>query len=532
MMKFMHVFFCAVLVPLVHALEPTTTALNLNQYAQVQFVSASAAYDQGNGSKDKPYHAIQEALSRLNNLDEKNKAAILVAAGFYAGPTIHLPEFVDLYGGFNPHTWQRDLSQFPSVIQTDSGQRAFILQNHCTLDGFRISNHVYEGKGAAIYCNGVSPLITNNVFYNNINLKPSDWNPVYWHETANDGGAIYGENGASPLIKNNLFIQNKTENGRGAAAAFDGYCNPQIINNTFFQNHSGLDDPMRSSDGGALSLFRWCKGLIAGNVFLSNKADTKNDGGAIFLALWCSTVVKNNVFVNNESGDDAGALFVGGQEHRYDEPLDPYPDKDRFYVTIDNNLFIGNRNPSMNSGAMRFTMESRGQFTNNIVAQNNGIYFQRSETTIADNIILDPILVIETKDYLDKTIIKNNIIGGGIYLNETIAEVKNNYLRYPTPSGSESVEFVDNKQIMPPLKKDGLTLSVYSAYYLRDKHYTELIVQADRPYKKGELQNRVVNVNGQWSVIRTNDEYSFTLWGNFSASSLLTILPTYTLMNN
>ncbi|MDZ7765889.1 MAG: hypothetical protein U5K00_15985 [Melioribacteraceae bacterium] len=43
-----------------------------------------------------------------------------------------------------------------------------------------------------------------------------------------------------------------------------------------------------------------------------------NDGGAVFIALWSSTAVKNNIFVDNECGDDAGALFVGGQEHRYD----------------------------------------------------------------------------------------------------------------------------------------------------------------------------------------------------------------------
>jgi len=191
-----------------------------------------------------------------------------------------------------------------------------------------------------------------------------------------------------------------------------------------------------------------CKGLVEGNIFLSNLAGSRNDGGALFVALWSSTEIKNNIFVDNESGDDAGALFVGGQEHRYDSPLDPYPNKDEFYVTIENNTFIGNRNPTMNSGAMRFTMESRGKFSNNIVAQNNGVYFQRSETEITNNLILDNMLVIETKEGLDKSVIKDNLIYADFILDETVAEVKNNMMLYAD-------KFKGNKKIFLKIKNDG-----------------------------------------------------------------------------
>ena len=87
---------------------------------------------------------------------------------------------------------------------------------------------------------------------------------------------------------------------------------------------------MRSSDAGAVSIFNWSDAVIEGNLFISNIADSKNDGGAIFIALWSSAKVNNNLFVDNHSGDDAGALFVGGQEHRYGGlPLDPIPPKDQ-----------------------------------------------------------------------------------------------------------------------------------------------------------------------------------------------------------
>ncbi|MCB9207355.1 MAG: hypothetical protein H6611_08650 [Ignavibacteriales bacterium] len=58
-----------------------------------------------------------------------------------------------------------------------------------------------EDNGTAIFCNGTSPIISNNIFENNITLKPSIWAPKFWHETANDGGAVYGCNGASPEIQ-------------------------------------------------------------------------------------------------------------------------------------------------------------------------------------------------------------------------------------------------------------------------------------------------------------------------------------------
>jgi hypothetical protein len=251
-----------------------------------------------------------------------------------------------------------------------------IGSNNARLDGFVILYGRVRGKGAGVFCDGVSPYISNNRFFDNQTLAPQPWRPKYIHEMANDGGTIYCANAASPVIENNLFIANKTENGRGAAIACNNQCKPRIVNNLFMDNKTGLKDPMRSSDGGAISIFDWCDAKIENNVLIGNRALASNDGGAIFVALWSSAQIKDNIFVANYSDDDAGALFVGGQEHRYDKPLDPLPPADKFFVNIEGNVFIANQNPSKNSGAMRFTMESRGNFVNNIVAYNCGIYFQ------------------------------------------------------------------------------------------------------------------------------------------------------------
>ncbi|KUG25589.1 hypothetical protein ASZ90_004585 [hydrocarbon metagenome] len=498
---------------------PITNQVDLGKYSHLLFVSENGSDEKNNGTKENPFKTIQYAVSKANNLTESTRTAILVAEGIYEGETIHLKKFIDLFGGFNKDSWERDVELYTSEINIKKGQRAIVAADNNTIDGFTIKGAEIRGKGAAILCDGTSPVITNNIFINNQTLKPLDWNPKYWHDTANDGGAVYGKDGASPLIKNNLFVSNKTENGRGAAVAFDNECDPKIIDNVFYRNETGLDDPMRSSDGGAVSIFRWCKGLIEGNIFLSNYAGAKNDAGGVFIALWSSTIIRNNIFVDNESTDDAGALFVGGQEHRYDAPLDPFPSKEDFYVTIDNNYFVGNRNPSMNSGAMRFTMESRGEFTNNVVAYNNGVYFQRSETKITDNIILDNMLVIETKEYLDKTIIKDNFIWADFTLDETEAVIENNNMldadKYPGNI---------NKPLV--LNNDGIELSILSAYYLKDKNHTELITAFD---VKDDLVNRIIKSGDKWSVVKSHKNGVIQIWGNFSAITSLQVLPTYTL---
>ena len=62
-------------------------------------------------------------------------------------------------------------------------------------------------------------------------------------------------NGARPEIAHNYFVNNSTECGRGGALAVDIGANPVVRNNVFANNRAGLDDPMRSSDGGAVSWF-------------------------------------------------------------------------------------------------------------------------------------------------------------------------------------------------------------------------------------------------------------------------------------
>jgi len=498
---------------------PINEVVNKDDYTKIVYVADDLGSDEsGDGSQQKPWTSINHALSKITDASKDNVYALFVTEGDYSKATILMKEFVDIYGGFSEKDWSRSISKFLSSLDGENKRLVVKGADNARLDGFLIRGGVVRNKGAGLRCAGVSPHISNNVFFNNKTLKPIPWNPKFIHEMANDGGAIYCANGASPLIEHNVFVENRTENGRGAGIALNKECNARIIGNVFYNNIAGLDDPMRSSDGGAISAFDWCNVHIEDNVILENRADANNDGGGIFLALWTSAIVKNNIVVANWSGDDAAGLFVGGQEHRYDSPLDPLPPKDKFFVSITNNVFIGNDHPSKNSGAMRFTMESRGEFKNNIVANTNGIYFQRSEVDITNNVILDNFLFIETKEGLLPGKISNNILWGDVRI-LTDVPVTNCNIRDEYPGE-------DNVSETPRFINDRIILHGDVISYERKKYYTTVdMFNAD--LTPGVLKGRVVRAGRKWGVIRSNDKNTLTIWGDLSGEISFVILPTY-----
>ena len=492
---------------------PQTVAVDLDEYRNVYYVSAEAGSDtSGRGSQRSPWASIGHALRSAKG----SSVAVLVAAGQYPEHSLTMRSGVDLYGGYDA-AWARDVVRNRSVINANRQGRVIVAADDARLDGFEVTGGQIRGPGAAVYIDGVSPVLSNNFFTENRTLGPEDWDPEYWHETAHDGGAVYCVNGGAPVVRGNTFGGNRTENGRGAGLAYDHGCAGEISSNVFVGNVAGLDDPMRSSDGGAMSIFRRSSPLIADNIVLSNEARSKNDGGGLFVALWSSPRVQGNLIVNNEAGDDAGGLFVGGQEHRYDAPLDPLPDKDAFYVRITDNRFFGNRNSSHNSGAARITMESRGLVAGNIIAMNEGFYIQRSEVEVTDNTILENVLFIETKDGLEASRFRGNIVGGAF--------------EFAAPATVEDTLFRDGLSGSGNLKgeaaliDDGLVLAVVSSTYSPATMQTSLRLAA--PLTEDGLQNRVVVSGDRWGVVESTAGQVLTLWGDLSGAKRVSMLPSY-----
>ncbi len=566
--------------PTLAAAGPQTTPVDLDAYARILHVSTTTGSDStGTGTASAPYASITQALasalaaSAASNTDattatDAARTAILIATGTYNVHNLTLKPAVDLYGGFDPTTWTRDIQAHPTILDARNEGRVLIsatatiaadttaadttaadttgadttaadataadttaadttaadatAANTATtptprIDGLQIQNGRTRGPGAGILIDGTSPVLTNNVFTRNATLTPEDWAPKYLHETAHDGGAIYCRNGGAPEIRNNLILANTTETGRGAGIAFDHNCDGVIAGNVLIGNIAGAADPMRSSDGGGISVFNHSSPEITGNVVLGNKALHNNDGGGLFVAYWSSAKVRNNVIVANHGGDDGGGLFVGGQEHRYDRPFDPMPSAEDFFVEVTGNGFFGNTSPSRNSGATRITMESRGLVTGNVAALNNGFYLQRSELEVTDNTILEDTLLIETKEGLQPTRFSNNVVTGSLESDGTAIVTASLFRDGAAGDG--------NAAGLPEFLEDGRELQVLGTSYSVSSHQTQVDVSASLP--PGDLTGRVVVSGDDWGVVHTAAGRHLTLWGDLRSATELRLLPTY-----
>ena len=503
---------------------PQTTPVDTTAYTQVLHVSATTGNDStATGTSSAPYATITAALAAAT-ATASDRAAILIAAGTYPTQNLELPPNTDLYGGFDPTstdwTRDRDIQAHPTILDAQGEDRVLTVSGDANprIDGLRIQGGQVRAPGGGILIDGASPVLSNNVFTNNSTLTPANWAPKYLHETAHDGGAIYCRNGGAPVIRNNLITENGTEIGRGGGIAFDHGCDGVIADNAIISNVAGAAaDPMRSSDGGGISIFNWSSPEITGNVVLANWALHNNDGGGIFVAYWSSARVRDNVIVANLGSDDGGGLFVGGQEHRYDRPFDPMPAPEEFFVEVTGNRFFGNTNGSGNSSALRITMESRGRVEGNVAALNGGFYLQRSELEVVDNTILEDTLLIETKEGLEPTRFSNNIVTGSLESDGT-AVVTGSLIR----DGSQGD---GNEAGLPELLDDGRELQVLATSWSPSTHQTRVTVAA--PLPPGDLAGRVVVSHDDWGVVHSASGRHLTLWRDFRPATKLRLLPTY-----
>ena len=520
-------------VPLAHAAAPPgprTEAFESARYAVALHVDAARGSDAtGDGTAALPWASVTRALEQTPATAQR--VAILVSQGRYRQPTLVLKSRVDIFGGFASPGGARDILKFATILDGDEAQRIALGADDARVDGVHFANGRVRGKGAALLCDGVSPVVTNCVFVANRTVIPRDWDPPQLHLTAHDGGAIMCLNAAAPRFEHCLFYHNTTECGRGGALACDRGAHPRIVSCVFANNRAGLDDSKRSSDGGAVSYFDRSGGEFIGNVVVANRALTRNDAGGVFVALWSAPRLAENIFVGNDGGDDAGGLFIGGQEHRYGVPLDPVPPADRYTVVVERNIFAGNLNSSRNSGAMRVTMESRARFTDNLIAENaGGFYLQRSEIVAERNTVWQDWRFLEDKASLGPSRFTGNIlrgpldqpIGARVTLTHNMAE--------PAAGGTGTLAVAD------VFLDDGLAGRIASTRFDAATFTTIVTTSAELP-AKASLASRPVRIgppkNGQWHVIKSASGRELVLWGRLEAETKapdqFDILRTFTL---
>ena len=355
-------------------------------------------------------------------------------------------------------------------------------------------------------------------------LAPADWNPLKWHEVANDGGAVMCLNNASPNISNNIFVGNRTEIGRGAGVTCDNHSSPIIAHNVFWNNVTGLIDIARSSDGGAISVYDWSHPKIVGNIISNNESLNDNDVGGLFVAQWSSPLIAGNIIVGNTGADDGGGIFIGGQKHHYGTPLEPLPPKEDFLVQILNNVIMGNDNGSHNSGPMRITMESRVVLKNNVIAENVGdVYLQRSNILLVNNTILDGIYHTETKEGLLPGDYRNNIIRGLIKLETEAVLTYNNVARGWEGRGN----FFDDPKFVSDGKKGKAVVTAFDS-----KHFITRLAPSNTDLGNEDYAGRVVRIGDKWGVVASSGSGMIQVWGDYTRSGFsdlteFEIMPTY-----
>lgn len=500
---------------------PRTEAVDLSLYQEIRYVSQATGSDHmGDGSSAKPWKSIRNAMALIKDSSVTKRYAVLISAGTYSGETLIMKEYVDLYGGYDNSGMKRDIAEYVTVLDGQRERRVVVGANHAKIDGFTIRGGRFRGKGAGIICYGNSPVISNNTFTDNITLQPIPWEPSELHLVANDGGAIAALDHANPVVANNLIAQNYTEIGRGAGMVVDTFSSPEIINNVFLDNTASIGpDPMRSGDGGGISVYDWSDPVISNNLIIGNEAAARNDAGGVFIARWSAPVISDNVFVGNIGGDDAGGLFVGGQKHWYGQPYEPIPPADDFFVKVTGNVFMGNDNRSHNSGGMRVTMNTRGFFANNVFAENmGGPYIQDSDVLFMSNTVVDNFRYVNDKGDFTVVRYRNNILWGERdFLTDPSIIYCNIKGGYPA---------VGNMDVDPGFVDDAMEVKPKEAVYRPDKFYTEIKFEKGS-LEPGSLVKRVVQAGDKWTVVRSNGKSSLTIWGDVSGQAVIHIKPTY-----
>jgi hypothetical protein len=93
----------------------------------------------------------------------------------------------------------------------------------------------------------------------------------------------------------------------------------------------------------------------------------------------------------------------------------------------------------------------------------------------------------------------------------------------------EPVEGNGNYSRAPEFADDGLELNSIASVFHRPSFTTTALTT--QFFRVNELVNRAVNVEGKWTVIKSNTENSITVWGNFAGRIKYIVAPTYKQIN-
>jgi hypothetical protein len=457
-----------------------------------------------------------------------------------------MQEYVDLYGGFNPETWERDIETNRTILDGEGARRVVVGASNARLDGFMVANGLSKSHGGGILCDDTSPLISNNYIINNAVLEPSDFNHQRIHQEGNHGGGIACMFNAVPQIRNNVFYGNRTFIGYGAGVVFYGWVRipgapettvernivnggvrAKLENNLFVGNIAGVNDlsRTRSSSGGAIACAYEARPVIVNNVILNNEAKGRSDAGGIYSEYFSYPLIKGNWILGNISDDDGGGFYTMKLGH----PI------------LEKNIFAGNWTRGGGVGGIRLSKEGRATLIDNIIVHNpgGGVRSVDSYMEIEDNIIMhNPgeagLAYSNLYSYMQPAIVRGNIIrenekGAFLLLNNAgpapLFE-KNNVDDRSVSQGTQNFDHP------PKFIDDGASGRVKEISF--DPLRIQSRVKIGPSLSDDQnLTGRVLRIGERWGVIIESHDRTITVWGELQASDrqdlMFEILPTYSI---
>jgi len=526
---------------------PKTESIDQNIYKKIIYVSVTTGSDKtGKGTKQNPWQTVTFALSKFPNASDPMCCALFIAAGIYNQGTVLMKEYIDLYGGFNPETWERDINTNRTILDGEGARRVVVGASHARLDGFTVANGLSKSHGGGILCDDTSPLISNNYITNNAVLEPSNFNHQRIHQEGQHGGGIACMYNAVPQIYNNVFYGNRTFIGYGAGIVFYGWVRipgapettverniitggvrARLENNVFVGNIAGVNDlsRTRSSSGGAIACAYEARPDIINNVVVNNIAKGRSDAGGIYNEYFSYPLIKGNWILGNISDDDGGGFYTMKLGH----------------PVLEKNIFAGNWTRGGGVGGIRLSKEGRATLKDNIIIYNpgGGVRSVDSYMELEDNIIMhNPgaagLAYSNLYSYMQPAIVRGNVIrenekGAFLVLNNAgpapLFE-KNNIDDQNVSQGTQ------NFDRPPKFIDDGISGKVkeirFDPLRIQSRVEIEPLLPDDR-----NLAGRVLRVGERWGVIIESHDRTITVWGELQGADrkdlVFEILPTYSI---
>ncbi len=510
------------------SIGPKTEAIDLTVYNKVFYISVQNGSDKiGDGSKENPWQTLTFALSKITDASETKKIAMLVAEGSYHSGTIVMKEWVDLFGGFDPKSWQRDIFQHRTILDGGRVRRVVVGANNARIDGFVIQHGLGRTHGGGILCDDTSPIISNNFILDNFVLEPADFNHNRIHQLGHHGGGIASLYNAMPIIRNNVIANNQTSVGNGGGIAFYGWLRlsgdaektikgnrmevgvlqPIVENNVIIGNIAGINDwnRTRSSNGGGISCAYESRPIIRNNIIANNQARGRGDGGGIYNEFYSDPLIEANWVIGNIADDDAGGIYT----MRMGQPL------------IQRNFIAGNWAPGKGVGGIRLSKEGRARIIDNRIVRNlsgGGIQCVDSYMELENNIIMhnlggEAVMIENRFSYFMPSLIRMNILRENeqqpILIKKNDGQppiVQNNNIQ----GGFEGSGNYDQE---PNFVKDVIKGKILSADF-DPIHFLTMITLQKALDKSAQLAWRVIRVGDRWGVIKNAESQKIFVWGD------------------